>query len=174
VWMGQGIGSYSGKIPSLILTVSSPVTETAIFYTALTITAPSTGSVTYSFANTTGTVGTGQSKIVYVPPGQVLSMSATPFPVFYAFNSWTGNITGGRNATTVTDDPLTFSVGSPSSLAVSFKINLLGIIIVAVVVVVAVASVFMLRRRNRPAEDEYSEEYAEGETLETIEGQESN
>jgi hypothetical protein len=173
-WSGQGVGSYSGTLSSLILTVSSPMSETANFYTALTITAPSTGSVTYSFANTTGTIGTGQSKVVYVPPGQVLSMSATPFPVFYTFASWRGNITAGPNATTVAQNPLTFSVNSPSSLAVSFKINILGIVLVAVVVIVAVASVIMLRLRNRPEQADYPEEYAEGETLETMEGSEGN
>ncbi len=172
-WTGQGIGAYSGSLSSLILTVTSSMTETANFYTALTITAPSTGSVTYSFANTTGTIGQGQSKIVYVPPGQVLSMSATPLPVLYAFSSWRGNITGGPNATTVAQNPLTFSVSGPASLAVSFRVNLLGIIIVAVVVVVAVVSVLMLRRRNRPGQDEYVEEGSESDTLETIEGPQS-
>jgi hypothetical protein len=153
----------------LILTVSSPVTETANFYTALTITAPSTGSVSYSFANTTGSVGTGQSKIVYVPPNQPLSMSASPFPVFYAFSAWNGNLTGGPNATTVKQNPLTFTVASPATVAVSFKINIIGIIIVAVVVVVAVMSVLMLRRRNQPESGELAEEYEESGTLETIE-----
>lgn len=171
-WAGQGAAAYSGTEANLLLTVTSPITETANFYTALTITAPSSGSVTYSFANETGTVGTGQSKIVYVPPGQPLSMSATPFPVFFAFSSWQGNLTSGPNATTVSQNPLTFSVSSPSAVAVYFKINILGIIIVAIVVIVAVASVLMLRRRNRPAQEEYAEEYAEGETLETVEGSE--
>jgi heme/copper-type cytochrome/quinol oxidase subunit 2 len=64
-------------------------------------------------------------------------------------------------------------VNSPTSLSVSFKLNLLGIIIVVVVAIVAVGSVFLLRRRNRPEAEEYSEEYSEGGTLETIEGSEN-
>ncbi len=171
-WTGSGTGAYSGTVPGLALTVNSPITETANFYTALTITAPSDGSVTYSFSNTTGSVGSGQSKIVWVPPGQPLSMSANPFPVFYAFSSWVGNLTASPNATVVAQNPYSFSVGAPASLAVSFKVNILGIVIVAVVVIVAVASVFMLRRRNRPQEEAlYPEEYSEeeGGTLETIE-----
>lgn len=155
-WSGQEVGSYSGTVSSLLVTHNSPITETANFYTALTITTPGTGSVAYSFTNVTGTVGQGQSKMVYVPPGQMLSVSANPFPVFYAFSSWTGNITGGPNATTVTQNPLTFSVNSPASLNVA---NLIGIIIVAVVVLVAIASVILLRRRNGPPEGE--EEYSE-------------
>jgi flagellar basal body-associated protein FliL len=171
-WIGSGTGSYSGTFPSLDLNVNAPITETANFYTALTITAPSTGSVSYSFGNVTGSVGTGQSKIVFVPPGQPLSMSASPFPVFYAFSSWIGNLTGGPNATVVNQNPYSFAVSGPASLAVSFKINIIGIIVVAVVVIVAVASVFMLRRRNRPEQEQYPEELSEeeGGTLETIEG----
>lgn len=170
-WTGQGVGSYSGTVSGLILTLSSPITETANFYTALTITAPSTGSVTYSFANVTGSVPQGQSKVVYVPPGQMLSTSASPFPVFYAFSSWTGNITGGPNATTIARNPITFSMSSPASLNVSFKINLLGIILVVVVVVVAIASVLMVRRRNRPPEEEYYGEESGGQTVENMEGE---
>ncbi len=168
-WSGQGIGAYTGSSSSLILTVTAPITETANFYAALTITAPSTGSVKYSFGNVTGTVGLGQSKIVYVPPGQLLSMSADPFPVFYAFSSWTGNISGGPNATVAVTNPLTFSVNSPAALKVAFKINVIGIMIVAVVVIVAIASVLMLRRRNRPHEEGYSEESSDESALETLE-----
>jgi len=175
-WTGQGNGAYSGPLSTLLLTVTTPVTETANFYAALTIAAPGTGSVTYSFGNVTGSVGQGQSKIVFVPPGQILSVSANPFPVFYAFSEWNGTIGGGPNATTISQNPLTFSISSPSSLDVSFRINLLGVIIVVVVVVVAVASVFLFRRRNRPREagDEYvSEEeevYSANSTIDTMEG----
>ncbi len=170
-WIGLGPGAYIGNTSSLDLTVNSSVSETAVFYTALTITAPSTGSVTYSYGHVHGSVGTGQSKMVFVPPGQPLSMSASPFPVFYAFSSWSGNITGGPNATVVSQNPYLFAVSGPASLAVSFKINILGIIAVAVVVIVAVGSVFMLRRRNQPDQEQYPEELAEeeGGTLETIE-----
>jgi hypothetical protein len=96
----------------------------------------------------------------------------SPFPIFYAFSSWSGNLTSGPNATVATQNPYSFAVNAPSSLNVAFKINILGIIIVAVMVIVAVASVFMLRRRNRPQEEQYelAEEEGEGGTLETIEG----
>ena len=103
-------------------------------------------------------------------------MSGNPFPVFYQFSTWRGNITGGPNATTVSQNPLTFSINSPSSLAVSFKVNLLGIIIIVVVVVVAVVSVLLFRRRNAPQQE--SEYALEGEqqnelgpsgTIDTIE-----
>jgi len=169
-WLGQGVGTYTGNFSQLFLTVTTPITETANFYTALSISAPSTGSVTYSFGNVTGTIRGGATKTVYVPPGQPLSMFATPFPVFYAFSSWSGNLTGGPNASSIVQNPYTFSVNAPTALNVAFKINLLGIIIVVVVVIVAVASVFMLRLRNRPQQEEYSEEYSEGETLEATEG----
>ena len=175
-WTGQGVGAYSGTLSTLLITVTSPVTETANIYTALTITAPGTGSVTYSFGNVTGSVSQGQSKVVYVPPEQTLSISANPFPVFYAFSAWNGNITGGPNATTVSQNPLSFSINSPSSVDVAFKINILGVIVVAVVVVVAVVSVLLVRRRNAPEEvgDEYvSEEeevYSANSTIDTMEG----
>lgn len=173
-WSGQGTGAYSGNLSSLLLTVSSPVTETANFYTALSITAPSSGSVTYSYSNFTGTVKGGQTETVYVPPNQVLSMSATPFPVFYEFSGWSGNLTGGPNATKILRNPYTISLSSPSSLSVSFKLNLIGIVIVIVVVIVAIASVFMLRRRNRPQLEELPEEYSEETSLDTIEGETSD
>ena len=170
-WSGQGVGSYSGTSSILLVTLTSPVTETANFYTALTITTPGTGSVSYSFANTTGRVGSGQSKVVFVPPGQMLSMTASPFPVFYGFSSWTGNLTGGPNATSVAQNPLTFSVGSPASLNVAFKVNLIGIILVVVVVVIALSSVMLLRRRNRPQEEEYFEDESGGQSVENMEGE---
>lgn len=168
-WNGTGIGAYSGSLSNLLITVTSPVTETATYYTALSVTAPSTGSVTYSYGQTVGTIKGGQTEVVYVPPNQELSMSATPFPVFYSFSDWSGNLTGGPNATKVVQNPFTFTVSGPTSVSAGFKINLIGIIVVAVVIVIAVASVFMLRLRNRPQRDEYAEELPGDEGLEAIE-----
>ena len=166
-WQGIGPASFTGNRSSLFLTITSPVTETATVYASLLITASGTGSVSYSFGNVTGSVPQGQSRVVYVPPGQTLNIAASPFPVFYSFSEWNGTFAGGRNSTASSQNPLTFSINTPSDVTGFFKINLLGVILIPLVVVVGVVSIFLFRRRGSSTKESAESDDEDTEESET-------
>jgi hypothetical protein len=133
-------------------------------YAAITVSAEGTGSIGYSFGNVTGTVPQGQTKVIFVPPGQPLNVNANAFPVFYAFSEWNGSMTRVGNSSGTSQNPYSFSISTPSAITGFFKINLIGVLLVPIVVIVTVVAVFLVRRRGRaPAKEEDDEEGDESE-----------
>lgn len=154
-WKFEGwSGTYSSNTPTLLLTIDSPVTETATFYSALVITTSGSGSITYSFGNVTGTVGQGHSETIYVPPNQSVKVKGSGMPVFFKFSGWSGNATlpgatqPGSNKTKLnTQNPLELSIKSPSSIVGEYAVNLFGIGILAAIIVVGIVAVILFFRR---------------------------
>jgi photosystem II stability/assembly factor-like uncharacterized protein len=141
-WNGIGASSYSGSSSTQSVTLNSPVNETAVFYASLVLSAGPQGSISYSYGSTSGTIPAGTSKTIYVPPGTNVVVSETPSSFLYAFNGWSGALTGTTGQRSV-------SINSPSEISASFGINTLAIVlIVAAVIAVAGGIVAVIRRRK--------------------------
>src|SRR3989441_431892 len=66
-WMGTGSGAYSRAQVSPTILVGGPISEVAILYPGLTITAGAGGSLSYSYGGLSGTVAGGSTPTGYVP-----------------------------------------------------------------------------------------------------------
>lgn len=141
-WVGEGTGAYTGGANSTVLTVSAPIVETASFYPRLDIVASGAGSVEYSFGTTKGTVSSGSTTTLFVPPGTQVTLTALP-SVFQALSGWAGS--SGASGDTITVSPV-----SPVRVTASFSPNIveLGGVAALAVVVVAVVAVALRRRRR--------------------------
>jgi PKD repeat protein len=144
-WEGNGSGSYSGSMETKDLAVSSPITETAIFYPGLTIEAGPGGSVAYAYANVSGIAQAGTTTTLYIANGtQVTLSAATDF--FDKFTGWSGGATGDGFSVTLT-------LSGPESVRASFALSVTVVVLMggipAIVVVAAVLAVVLVRGRKR-------------------------
>jgi len=149
-WMGTGSGAYSGPQVSPTILVGGPISEVAILYPGLTITAGAGGSVSYSYGGISGTVAGGSTRTVYVPAGTTVMIVASPSSS-YTFIEWSGATSSNRSNVNVTvtgpaQATAHFSLSASVALAFYSSIAAVGIILALVLVAVAV------RRRRRRSE----------------------
>ncbi len=154
-------GTYFGNSSTLLLTVVSPITETAVYYVGLTLTAKGYGSISYSFENVTGSVGEGHTETIYVPPNQNLKLQGSGFPIIFKFSGWTGNasslIPPANSNTTILDtvNPFVLTIRAPTSVIAEYSVNFISVGIVAAIIVVGgVAAMLVLRKPPPPSEFE--------------------
>ena len=143
IWNGTGDGSYSGGGSTAAMVVNAPLTEVAVFYPGLAITAPSEVSISYQYGNTSGSVGAGTSRTVFAPAGTTITVTGTPTSFIYTFNGWSG----ATNSSGVT---ATLALNSPSSLRANYGISyeILAGGLGAVVLVVVLVAILVTRRRH--------------------------
>jgi Divergent InlB B-repeat domain len=142
-WTGTGSGSSSGPASDLSLTVSGPANETATFYPGVSITSTGPVSIAYQDGSTSGTVSSGTSSVVYVPPSSTLSLSASSVPFLYSFTGWSGD-------SSLTGTSVSLVVNGPESVTGNSSYNYTDIaVILVVVILIALAAVFAIRTRSR-------------------------
>jgi len=132
-WAGSGSGSYSGSANPATVTMNGPVTETAVFYVGVTLSAQAGGSASASWSGGSASVSGPGSKTFYVPAGTSVQFSASPYSG-WAFAGWTGSGTGSysgnANPVSVTVDyPITETadfVALPQPVTITFSANGLG------------------------------------------------
>lgn len=140
-WVSSGMGSYTGLSSAAQLTVQGPITETAVLYAGLTISATDGGSVTYSYGNVSGSVAAGTSATIYAAPGTRVSL--TEIPGFASgFLGWGGASSGG-NAT------VSLAVEFPSTVVAEFGPDLVVIAGLAGGIAIAGTAVVLLALRKR-------------------------
>jgi len=142
-WTGMGAASVSTSGAVLSLMVSGPVNETAVFYPGITVTDNGPISVSYQDGSASGTVASGKSITVYVPPQSTLTLTASAAPFLYSFEGWSG-------AGSSTQRSLLLSVSGPAVVVASSSYNylVLALILLAIVVVLLVAIVAARSRRR--------------------------
>src|SRR2546426_284765 len=121
-WMGSGPGAYSGPQASPTILVGGPMSEIAILYPGLTITAGAGGSVSYSYGGISGTVAGGSTRTLYVPTGTTVMVVASPSSS-YTFAQWSGATSSNRSTVNVTvagpaPETAPFSPSASAALAV--------------------------------------------------------
>jgi hypothetical protein len=142
-WVGNGTASYSGNVSNTSVTLNSPVSEVAAFYPGLTISSSQGGSVDYSFSGKVGTVGSGDTATIFVPPLTEISLSAPSSSFLDLFTSWQGAINSGRESVTI-------QVNSPQTIRATFGFNYLIDILVAIAVALALtASILSILKRYK-------------------------
>ncbi len=143
-WVGSGPGAYTGNATSQVYTVEGAVSESANFYPGLAISAQGSGSVTYSYASTSGTVKSGTSMTIYAPPGTVITLTSNPSLFLYSFSGWTGpGVSGSSHEESLT-------LNSPGEVVAKFGYNIpvLGGI-GAAIVLVGIGVMFVRGRATR-------------------------
>ncbi len=144
-WEGSGQGAYTGTDPSIDLTVSGPLNESATFFVQLKISADGMTDVAYSSPSGAGTVRAGSATTLYVPPSANVSLDASPTLLIYSFASWEGGgVASARPSFSI-------MVASPTSVAASSSIDYLALVGLAGALVLAVVllAVALRGRANR-------------------------
>jgi hypothetical protein len=139
-WSGTGQSLYSGNSSAHNLQVNSPINEEATFYPGLTLKAGPDGSIAYSYGSTSATVEANTQSTIYVPPGEIVTVSGNPSSLVYSFTGWAGTRTGNNS-------PMDMTVIAPSALEASFSYNYLLFAILGGAGVAAVVGIFLYRRR---------------------------
>jgi len=143
-WVGTGSGSSSATENSSFITFSSAITENAVFYPGLTITAGTGGSVSYAAGTALpmGIVQGGESSTIYVLLGTNVTMTEGLSTFLYEFTGWTEGASGMNSTISVT-------LNAPTAIEADFSFDYVNIggIVVAIVAVIAVA-ILILRRRG--------------------------
>jgi hypothetical protein len=156
-WNGSGEGSYSGMSSMASAVVNSPLFETANFYPGLAITASSGTSVSYSYGSTSGSISAGTSKIIFVPKGTNVTITASPTSFIYSFSGWSG-------ATTSSENTISIILNSPLSLTANYSLNYINIGILSVVVIVPLVVVVALLVHRKHGEREEAEQAPQVQT----------
>jgi uncharacterized repeat protein (TIGR02543 family) len=110
-WVGSGSGSYSGTSSSATVTMNGPITETAVFYIGVTLSAQAGGSASASWSGGSASVSGPGSTTFYVAPGTTVQFTATPNSGVM-FTGWTGSGTGSYSGS-----------ANPVSVTVNYPIN---------------------------------------------------
>jgi hypothetical protein len=141
-WQGTGAGSYSGNSTDPSLTVDSPVTETAVFYPALTISASKGGTVSFEYDGKSSVVSDGHSITIYVPPLTEISLSAATSSDLNIFTSWSGALNSGSKS-------ISLQVRTPEKLVAGFGFNYPIFLVSAVaIIMLAVLMLTSIYRRR--------------------------
>ncbi len=144
-WIGSGNGSYSGTSSTAPVRLDAPVTETAVFYVGVTLTASSGGSLQYAYGGTSGWVPAGTAQTLYVTPGTSLTVTAAP-SWFYQLDGWGGASPGSGTAVVLV-------ANAPQAVSASFGLNLYSradsLLGIAVVLAAALGLALAVRRRRR-------------------------
>ena len=99
-----------------LISVNGTATITAAYVTSLTISTSGGGSVFYSSGLVNGSVTSGGSLTIYLPPASVVVLTAVPNSG-YVFSSWTGQPSGSPSSLS----PIDFVLNSPLTIAASFS-----------------------------------------------------
>ncbi|MFP3209102.1 MAG: hypothetical protein RXR82_05310 [Nitrososphaeria archaeon] len=116
-WVGSGSGSYSGTSSSATVTMNGPVTETAVFYVGVTLSAQAGGSASASWSGGSVSVSGPGSKTFYVPAGTAVQFTATP-DSGVTFTGWTGSGTGSYSGSA---NPVSVAVDYPITEQADFQ-----------------------------------------------------
>jgi len=146
-WNGSGAAAYTGTSPSIDINVTAPLTENATFYVQLAVSADAGTNIAYSYGSETGTVQSGSTKTLYIPPSSNVTLQATPSVFVYSFASWQG--AGMANAT---KPSLALVVDSPTAVTGASSYNLtlvLGGAATAAIILLLAASLWIRTRRRR-------------------------
>ena len=130
------VGSFDGHVYAF-------GTTTLTRQYRLAITVQPGGSVSYSYAATSGTVSGGSTVVTYVPAGTSILLSAQPSSFLYQFNGWTG-------ATMSSNSQVSLNMDSSMSVESAFGYNCTNIGLIAVIVIAAVLAGFLALRRRKP------------------------
>ncbi len=143
--VGNGERYVSSANSGTVEIASQNVSQT-IEYThqySLSITAQPSGSVSYSYPGSSGTVSGGSTEVIYVPAGTSVLLSAQPSSFLYQFNGWTGAVASSNSQ-------LGISMDSPMSVESAFGFNCTNIgLTVAIAVVAVLAGSFLALRRRK-------------------------
>ncbi len=141
MWTGES-GTFNQSSTGLLVT--SPLNETAIFYVSLAISPASGGQVSYAYGSTSGMVSGGSTTTMYLPPGTNVSLSAGSDSTFYSPGSWSVG-----NGSSPSSGSFALSVESPTSVSVSFNLNLTVIALIGLAIAGVLGSVvFVVLRRG--------------------------
>src|SRR2546426_516453 len=149
-WQGTGPGAYSGRPTSPTIPVVGPVSEIAILYPGLTLTAGARGCLSYAYGGTSGTVAGGSSHTFYVPTGTTVTIVASPASS-YTFVQWSGASSSNRSSVDVTvagPAQVTANFSLSASAVLAYYSAIAAVAIIAALVLLAVA----FRRRRRRSE----------------------
>jgi len=130
------VGSFDGHVYAF-------GTTTLTRQYRLAITVQPGGSVSYSYAATSGTVSEGSTVVTYVPAGTSILLSAQPSSFLYQFNGWTG-------ATMSSNSQVSLNMDSPMSVESAFGYNYTNIGLIGVIVIATVLAGFLALRRRKP------------------------
>ena len=123
------------------------MSENATFYVQLAIAADAGTNIAYSYGSQSGTIQSGTTKTLYVPPSSNVTLRATPSLFVYSFASWKG-----EGVTKATKPSLALVVDSPSAVTGTSSLALpvvLGLVVVAAIVIILAASLLVRSRRRR-------------------------
>jgi hypothetical protein len=143
-WQGSGPSSYSGNLTQTTIQVTSGIREVAVFYPSFTITVVGSGSVSYTSSGANGTVQGGQTRVLYLPPLEVVTLKAEPSAFFYRFESW-GGTGSGAGATQVS------SSLAPVTETATFGVDWVGSSAPVVLLALGIVLVLLMWRRRRMA-----------------------
>jgi outer membrane protein assembly factor BamB len=137
---------YISSANSGTIEIASQNVSQTIEYThqySFTITAQPSGSISYSYPGSSGTVSGGSTEVIYVPAGTTVLLSAQPSSFLYQFNSWTG-------ATTSSNSQISLNVDSPMSVESAFSYNFMNVgLITGIVIAAVLAGIFMALQRRK-------------------------
>jgi hypothetical protein len=142
-WEGTGDSSYSGDQNPITLTMTSPVSEEAIFYPSLNLTVEGGGVITVTATGKGVSVQGGASSVLYFQQGAPISLEASPFSFFFKFTGWSGGVSGSAPGRS-------FSLDAPTSVTATFAVDWFRVAFVVGAIPVALLLAYMLIRR-RPA-----------------------
>jgi len=144
-WSGTGQGSYSGNSSSALAEVDSPLTETAIFYPGLTITASGKVAVSYTYNAVVGLIPSSTQKTIYEPAGAEIQLSAKPSLFIYTFSGWTGSAISDKSSIPIVLD-------TPQNITANFSYNyvVIGIAVGVVIAIIAAAIILAAHRKKKP------------------------
>lgn len=143
-WSGAGLGSYSGNSSgAATITVDSPLTETATFNPAFTISSGSGGTVSYYYDGRSGIIYGGHNVTISVPPLTEVGLTASATSSLGLFTSWHGAIGSASKS-------LLIQVRYPEKIDAVFGFNypIILLSIVALVGAISVAVLSIYRRRR--------------------------
>ena len=121
------------------------MTETAIFYPGLTITASGKVSVSYTYNAEAGLIPPSSQKTIYEPSGAEIQLNAKPTLFIYSFSGWTGSTTSNKRSIAIVLD-------TPQNITANFSYNyaVVGIAAAAVIAVIAAAIILAAHRKKKP------------------------
>ena len=143
-WTSSGTVASNGTV-----VVDSPINETAQFDAGLVLSASPGGQLIYNVGSAQGTISGGSSQTMYVVPGTMVFLSASPSSTLYSFGKWSiGSDTASSSAS------YSVSVSTPTSITAYFGPNYLIFVLLGIVTFVGVAfAMFFIAKRRKPKVD---------------------
>lgn len=140
-WQGSGPGSYTGAQANVTVTLTNAMTETALFYPGLTLTAGAGGALAYRGGDLSGTVSEGTTQTIYAPAGTTFTITAAPAPL-NDFAGWGGDASGHSSSVTLT-------LSAPASVRAGFSLAVVTLVILILLPVLAIVLIIALFRGRK-------------------------